>query len=269
MKHTTFWLLIAVLTALCGTSWSATLILRNGKKLSGDVVSKTDEHVVLKTPAGLVTQQWRACTPATIKALHPALYNRLLKEAEARKKKHEEEMAAKGFAKVGDKWLPKDQALPLLLAKVRLGVVVSESVGKFERTDRGDGSIDKDYKRESRGVLRVKLDDLDPAQRYTLRTKFICYVDEPYSDNDRALTKDNERSESISGKHSAAFEYLTEPYLEFKEVLTRGWRFADGGRQRKADARIKGWDIQIWLNDTLIYSRSRTGAEEFHHVRKM
>lgn len=261
-QYMTFWCTIVLITALCRTSWSATLILRNGKKLSGDVLSKTDDYVVLKTPAGLVTQQWRACTPATIKALHPALYHRLLKEAEARKKKFEEDMAAKGFVKVDGKWINKDEHLRTQLHKVRLFVEMTESADPYQRLSSSGSGWLKSYKRNAYGVLSIKLDGLNNKADHRLKVLYSHYAEEAGN----KFTTDAHVSKllTIHKEASAELRIKSAPVQQHKQTM----RDTSGTSQIKFGAKCLGWDISIWLDDILIYEVKLGSPPQFYHVQK-
>jgi hypothetical protein len=247
---------------------AVTITFRDGRALVCDILAKDDTNLIVRTVKGVQTNAWRQLSPASFKVVHPELYARLLAEAKARQQQQTEAMKAKGMILVGGKWVDKKVHEMKMLERVRLNVLLTESVGKFERTDKGNGSLVKDYRRESCGVMKIKLDSLDHTRAHTLRVQYTCYVDTPYEDDIRKVDADKEVTKIISKQSSAEFELRTEPYYEYKEVLRGGWHYYRGGKSTKASAEIEGWDIRIWLNKQLVYQRTRAGKEQYHHLSK-
>lgn len=247
---------------------AATIKYRDGRTAVCDVLAKDDTNLIVRTIKGVQTNTWRQLAPASLKAVHPELFARLQQQARDRQKQQADDMKAKGMILVGGKWVNKKEYEEKARARVHLSVLTTESVGKFERTDKGDGSIDKDYRRESCGVLKIKLDSLDPTCSHSLRVKYTCYVDTPNEADVRVLNKDTEKKEKIDKQHGAIFEFRTEPYYEYKEVLRRGVHYVGGGKSQRANAQIEGWDINIWLDKTLIYEQTRGSKPVYHHVAK-
>ncbi len=262
MKRVTIWLVL--LAALCSVCWSATVQLRNGKKLSGDVVAKDDDQVVLKTPAGVVTQAWRSCTPATIKALHPALYQRLVKEAQERKKQQEEEMAAKGLVNVGGKWIDKDEAIALKMAKVRLSVDASELGEPYEKTDQT--RYEKYYERNCRGVLIIKLDGLNITSEHSVKVVYTHYIRTTGTSTPGSSKTDDgvTKTARVVKEGAKELRYESQPYRQ------RKWkaRYSLGYSGNMATSQSDGWDVSIWLDGVLIYEAKKDGKPEYHHVQK-
>jgi len=247
---------------------AVTLTYRDGQTAVCDVLAKDDTNLIVRTAKGVQTNSWRQLAPASVKAVHPELFARLKQQALDRQKQQADEMQAKGMILVGGTWVDKKAYEEKALARVRMSVLTTESVGKFEHTG-GGSSIDKRFRREDWGVLKIKLDSLDPARAHALRVKYICYVDMPGETEELVLNKDTEKKETIDKQHGAAFEFRTEPYMEYKEVLKGSWHYAGGGKSQRTNAQIKGWDIKIWLDEKLIFERTRDGKEQYHFATKL
>jgi hypothetical protein len=265
---------VILLAAACHTAsvYGVTIKLRNGKKVSGEVVEKDDEKLVLKTADGEKTYTWRQLSSSSIKAVHPELYAELKQKAEQRMKEKEEDMKAKGLVKVGKKWVTPEEAAKLKFRKISLQVDTTETGGGFKKT--GSDSLSKTYVQERHGVLKIMLDGLDPKQKYTLKTKYTLYLkvtgDMPIGTREE-LSDENEEEEeeTIQGKRTYSVTYETKPYRRYKETLKSGIRYSSGGGKSKiAGYKSDGWKISILLNDTEIFTQVQDGNREYKYVEK-
>ncbi len=256
---------LAGIVCLCSMCLGVTLQLRSGKKLSGEVVTKDFEQIVLQTPGGIVTQAWRQCTPATIKALHPALYQRLVKEAQERKKQQEEEMTAKGLVNVGGTWVSKTELVHKQLARVRLFVQTEQTKEPFREVAKTAAL--RIQERDCKGLLTIKLEGLDPAVTHTLKTVFSHYaldIEEEETVTDTNVTK----TERISNEHTYQVRYETTAFKQYKGRLRAGWHATSSAHKRTVGAESAGWDVSVWLDDVLVFEQKKDGTPQYHHVQK-
>lgn len=264
---------IILLAAVCHTigAYGVTIKLRNGTKVSGEVVEKDDEKLVLKTADGEKTYSWRQLSSNSIKAVHPQLYAELKQKAEERMKEKEKEMEAKGLVKVGKKWVTPAEAAKLKYGKIGLKINTTETGGGFKKAD--SDSISKTYIQERRGVLKITLDGLDPKQKYTLKTKYTHFLkltgDVPLSMRDDVSDEnEKEEEETIQGKRTYSVTYETNPYRRYKETLKSGIRYSSGGKSEIVGYKSDGWKISIMLNDAEIFTQAQDGNREYKIVEK-
>jgi hypothetical protein len=264
---------VILLAAVCHTAsiYGVTIKLRDGKKVSGEVVEKDDEKLVLKTAGGEKTYSWRQLSSSSIKAVHPELYAELKQKAEQRKKEKEDDMRAKGMVKAGKKWVTAEEATKLKFRKIGLKVDTTETGGGFKKA--GSDSLRKMYVQERHGVITITLDGLDPKQKYTLKTKYTHYLkltgDIPIGmrEENREENEDEEE-ETIQGKRMYSVTYETEPYRRYKEKLKSGIRYSSGGNSEIVGYKSDGWKISILLNDTEIFTQVQDGNREYKYVEK-
>ncbi|MCX7846565.1 MAG: hypothetical protein N2595_00815 [bacterium] len=259
---------VTLATALCSAKPPTHTIvyLRTGQSITGTPVSLNDQHVVLKTTDALVTQQWRACTPSTIKSLHPTLYDRLVKQAEERKKQSEAELRAKGFVNLHGKWLPKEQALELLYGRIRLLVSTTEAAQPYTQSHkiRIFSELMKSYDRAVRGVLTLRFDDLDPSRQYRVKVLYTHYLRDPHGSDKLLAGRPVIKHALLHGKYTAELRYETPPYVQTKTTyhgLLDSYSDSSGPR-------ASGWDIAIWIDDVLVYEAVHGKPPVYHYVRK-
>jgi hypothetical protein len=254
MKRSTV-LLTLLLAAL--TCSAVTIKLRDGRSLVCDILAKNDTSLIIRTVKGVQTNLWRELAPESFKAVHPKLYARLLAEAKERQQQQTEAMKAKGMILVGGKWVNKEQYEAQALARVKLNVFTTESIGKYTEVER-QRTYSK-TKRPKCGVLRIKLDSLDNTRDHILRVKYTMYTQH---DSYKEVDKDTEKTETIRKEITHMTEIRTTPMDEYREK----WRYATGLSDSDSKIDVDGWDIKIWLDDTLIYEQTRNGKPVYHHV---
>jgi hypothetical protein len=251
------WIMVIPLLVAALTCSAVTIKFRDGRALVCDVLAKDDTNLVVRTVTGVQTNVWRELMPASFKAVHPELYQRLLAEIKARQQQQDEEMQAKGMIRVGGKWVNKEQYEAQALARVKLNVFTTESIGKYTEVER-QRTYSK-TKRPKCGVLRIKLDSLDNTRDHTLRVKYTMYTQH---DSYKEVDKDTEKTETIRKEITHMTEIRTSPMDEYREK----WRYATGLSDSDSKIDVDGWDIKIWLDDTLIYEQTRNGKPVYHHV---
>jgi len=249
-------LLLVCAALLCN---AVTITYRDGRAMVCDILAKGDTNLIVRTVKGVQTNRWRELTTASFKAVHPELYQRLAQQALARKKQNEDEMQAKGMIMVGGKWVDQKAYEMAALTRVKLNVVTTESVGKYnevERLQSGSKST-----RPKSGVLKIKLDSLDKTRTYTLRAQYTMYT----SDNaHKEVDKDKEQQETISNAYTHSMEIRTTPLEEYKYV----YRYTRGTSADVHKIDITGWDVKVWLDQELIYEQTRGSSPVYHSVTK-
>ena len=183
MKRIAITLLVILLVNVC---FSTTVYLRKGGTVEGEVISKDDEKLVIKTADGEKTLKWRQLKNKSIEEIHPELYEKL--KVKALEKKINK-----------DGKVTKEKKNDIDFSRIHLSVVKTEKGGAYKKVnidldlDKYSSSVKREwksirfYEKECYGKISIKLNGLDSKKK------------KEYGD--------------------------------------------------KAD----GWDISIWLNDTLIY----------------
>ena len=159
-----------VFTATC---FSTIVHLRKGGAITGEVVSKDDEKLVIKTAEGEKTLKWREVKNKSIKEIYPELYETLKAQAIERKSKKEEK---------------KNKENKNDFSRVRLKVETNESVGAYKKVN-FDFDLDKFsskkkrmykavkfYKKDGYGKINIKISGLDQKKKYTLKTVYSHYI---------------------------------------------------------------------------------------------
>jgi len=257
MKVTMMGMAVLGSALLCG---AVTIKYRDGHAMVCDVLAKDDTNLIVRTIKGVQTNTWRQLTPESIKTVYPELFERLKQQARDRQQQQLDDMKAKGMILVGGKWVDKKVAALAALARVKLNVITTESVGKYSEVERNkDGSK---LKRPKYGVLKIKLDALDKTRSYTLRVQYTLFTKQVDSKEIKEVDKDMEKKETILKKDTHFMEIRTTPADEYKDVV-RGVRgvYTD---EQKID--IQGWDINIWLGKTLIFEQTHGSKPVYHHV---
>ncbi len=241
---------------------AVTITYRDGHAMVCDVLSKDDTNLIVRTIKGVQTNTWRELTTASFKAVHPELFARLTQQMLERKKQYNDEMKAKGLIQVGGKWVDKKDYELKALARVKLNVVTTESVGKYSEVERIEGGSKS--KRTKCGVLKIKLDSLDNTRSYTVRVQYTLYISQAETKDVQEVDKDAVKQETIRKEYAHAMKIRTTPVDEYKEVL-RGVR-GISATERKIG--VQGWDVKIWLNKTLVYEQTRDSKPVYHSVTK-
>ncbi|GEM_PF-1401770 len=260
---------MAVLAAVLMCS-AVTITYRDGHALVCDVLAKDDTNLIVRTVKGVQTNSWRQLAPASIKAVHPALFARLMQQALARKQQQADEMKAKGMILVGGKWISKKEDDAKALARVCVNVVTTEKVGVFKQKQAQDDTGTRQYSRQSCGLVKITLDSLDAARTYVLRVQYACCA--VYDAKQRQQSKEIVKEETISRQRGATYEFCSEPYNEYK-ITTRGGISVSGedGKNRRNiihDVKVENWQVKLWLDDTLVYETTRDGQEHYYLVTK-
>ena len=92
------WVCVVALVMALSCS-GVTVVMRDGSKMSGEVLSKDNTKIVLKTENGEQAIEWRRMTIDCFRQLHPDLYNELVRKREERIRKAEEAKRAAGLVK--------------------------------------------------------------------------------------------------------------------------------------------------------------------------
>ena len=87
MKRNLIILFMILIISVC---FGTTVHLRKGGTIEGEMISKDDEKLVIKTADGEKTLKWRQLKNKSIKEINPVFYETLKTQAIERKKKKEE-----------------------------------------------------------------------------------------------------------------------------------------------------------------------------------
>lgn len=263
-----------VLMAPC--AFGVTVQLRNGATVAGSIVSTNDDTLVLSTATGERTFPWRELSNQSIQQIHPDLYARLKQQAIERAKAREQEMADKGLVKVGDKWVPKEEAMRLKYRHVRLRVARTERTGPAKEESSTESS--RTYIQDCHGVLTLEFEGLDSKTEYHVKTEFKHYTKlEDEADRRRvappsATVRPATREETIKGQSHHRVDYESDPYQKYKVKMKADWvMLTDGGRRKRLSGGYEsdGWDIKVWLDGNLVYEERKGDTPEFHIIEKL
>jgi len=250
--------LVAVLLLILFVNFSlgTTVYLRKGGTIEGKVISKDDENFTLKTAEGEKTIKWRSVKNKSIKEIHPELYGKLKARAIERKNNkndNKKEVELKQLLKKDDE----------NFSKIHLEIRTAEHFSPFAKFA-FNGTV-RGYKREGNGILKISLSKLDPIKDYTIKTEYSHYLKKDNKVNMPLNTPKRDenviKKENISGKKTCQIEYTTLPYYFFKLKAKTGYYIKEShGRHLtkvKYGYKTDGWDVSVWLNDTLIYEKKK------------
>lgn len=252
---------------------AVTITLRNGQKVSGDILRMDDTNLVLKTVTGPKTFSWRQLSNDSIKQTNPNLYHRLLEQAHERLHQQTQTIHA-ATATISN--LHHDATSPSPnadLANIRLSISTATRVGERVPTTperkkalRGAG-WSREHANYCHGELTVRLEGLNPALIYSVRVKTTLYLQMITSgtiDGANVQRSDHKVEgtgvQAVTNASTARLEFLTHPYIE----RTR----SGGGGSARTKGRVKYWDISIWINDILVYETKDDKPPVFYHVKK-
>ena len=130
--------------------------------------------------------------------------------------------------------------------------------------------IYKISKKECIGKINVKIGNLDSDKKYTLKIVYSHYLQiKKTLDIDIKKTPDDKNivnEEILSGKNNYEIEIKTSPYYYYKVKPRAGYRVKKkGGSKMEFGDRGAGWDISIWLDNTLIYEEKKGKNPVFYH----
>lgn len=251
MKKLTIFFILFLFVNFC---FATTVYLRKGGTVKGEVISKDDEKFVLKTEDGEEkTIKWRRVKNKTIKEIYPELYESLKEKALAKKK-------GESAKKENDK---------LDFSRINLKVETNESAGSYKKHNIKN-KIYKISKKECIGKINVKIGNLDSDKKYTLKIVYSHYLQiKKTLDIDIKKTPDDKNivnEEILSGKNNYEIEIKTSPYYYYKVKPRAGYRVKKkGGSKMEFGDRGAGWDISIWLDNTLIYEEKKGKNPVFYH----
>ena len=152
------------------------VILRDGTRIKGDLISKDNTKIVLKTEAGEKSVEWRNMKISCFKLLNPELYEELKRKRDERIRKKDDAMRAKGLVKVGTKWIKKEEAEKLKYKWVRMKVTVNEKKPSFKTVYRSTGSDYRSMSRECYLLVTVEFEGLARTNNYELEVKCQNYL---------------------------------------------------------------------------------------------
>jgi len=249
--------------------FGTTVHLRKGGTIEGEMISKDDEKLVIKTADGEKTLKWRQLKNKSIKEINPVFYETLKTQAIERKKKKEEKDAKKK---------EKENEKEIDFSIIHLKVETTEKKGPFKKIDlgmddlRGREKQKLKYIRFSRkdcnGKIIIKINGLDPSKKYTLKTIYSHYL-KSYGDETpkQDLTQKNiSNVSSLYGKRNYEIIINTSKYYQYKDKITSAnYSFVNGKRrEHKYGSKADGWDVSIWLNDVLIYEHKKGKDKVFY-----
>ena len=283
----------AVVLALAAGAAGVTVELKSGKKIVGDVVSKDDTNIVLKTKAvgkpgadGIVATNtqatkvaWRDVTTGTLKALHPDLYARLKAKADERAKKKAEEakkaedpMRAEGKVKFDGKWMTQEEAAKRKLSKIVLKLDVGEeTVTADKHTDFSTShSRSKGTTLKCWGQVVVVLDGLDPKDSHAVKVNVTHYRrsasgSSVYSINSGSsdLTDSIEKEQTVTGERVAKLIFKTSEYGREKSSYYSSY---GGSSKYEYGYKSDGFDVSVSIDGTLVYEMKKGKAPTYYHV---
>ncbi len=251
--------------------FGTTVHLRKGGTIEGEVISKDDEKLVIKTAEGEKTFKWRQLKNKSIKEIHPELYEELKAKAIEKKNNKSEKNS-------------KEKKNDIDLSRIRLSVEKTEKNGAFKKIDFEVGDSDdkrssrvnrawksiKLYEKECCGKISIKLNGLDSKKKYTLKTIYSHYIKKDGNARSLAKTTSSEKNvvkkNKLSGETSCDIEIVSSPYYQYKEKLKSGYQFKKGNKGKKEYGdKADGWDISIWLDDALIYKEINRQCRTYHN----
>jgi len=212
-----------------------TLTLRNGQNVTGTIVRMDDTNIVLQTAAGQRTYPWRMLSNESIKQANPELYQRLLARAHERQQLH-----APAAQQTNAFPQPAPQpahasitpAAPssALLTSVRIGVDTATRKGKqLKSSPEGKKEVRKlgwnyEITRPCWGELTVRLEGLNPAHVYRVRTQTQLHLQRIRSGDFKGTTKRGNTSvhgagvQNITNATTARLVFPTAHYIEREYV---------------------------------------------------
>jgi len=272
MKKIAITLFVILLVSIC---FSTTVHLRKGGTIEGEVISKDDEKLVIKTAEGEKTLKWRQLTNKSIKEIHPELYEEL--KAKALERKKEKEKLEKP---IKEKEIPNQ---PIFLS-----VKSRKTRGRFEKMDKKkmfedskarkkrDWNMVKFYKKEQQVEIKIKINGLDSKKEYVLKTVYSHHLKD-FGNGGMFFSKTDspknvEKINRLKGEKNYEIKISTSLYYQYKEKITDSdYHFRKGeGRQKEYGAKSKGLDISVWLDDKLIYEKKAGKIETYYeNVKKL
>ncbi len=268
-----------VLMYAAAAALAVTLTLRNGQKITGEIVRMDDTNVVVQTAAGQKTYAWRLLSNESIKQANPELYERLL--ARARERQQEQiQTQTQTLAHAG---ADAGQPAPGAPAEgvrgvppgIRLGVDTATRLGDSERADsarkrelRKEG-WDDETRKTYRGEVRIRIDGVQTPCIYRVRATATLHLKQTMDGTDTKrrttpVTVKGSSTHGVTNLASAVLVLETAPYYE--RILTS--RSTTGSGKVTIKQRVDYWDISIWINDELVYEAKDDQPPVYHHVQK-
>ena len=244
------------------------VILRDGTRIKGDVVSKDNTKIVLKTEAGEKSVEWRKMKTSCFKMLNPELYEELKRKLEARLKKKDDAMIAKGLVKIGKKWIKKEDAEKLKYKWARMKVTVNEKKPSFKTYSKSNYSDSRNMSRDCYLLVTVGFEGLTRTNTYVLEVKcqnHVVYRGGSSSSSNMQEGQKIEKKVTISGKTEHSSEFKTKTYRQSK-YTSRGYR--------KRYTSISGYesdghDLEVYLDGKLVYEDKKGSSPEYHITNRM
>lgn len=254
MKKLTVILLALLLVVVC---FPTTVYLRKGGTVEGEVISKDDEKFVIKAAEGEKTLKWRQLKNKSIEEIHPELYEKLKVKALEKKINIDGKVA-------------KEKKNGIDFSRIHLSVEKTEKGGAYKKVnidldlDKYSSSVKREwksirfYEKECYGKINIKLNGLDSKKKYYLKTIYSHYIKN--DENARPFAKKTSseknivKTNNLSGEISYDIDITSSPFYCYKEKLKSGCQLnEDNKRKKEYGDKADGWDISIWLDDTLIY----------------
>ena len=250
----------------------AVVTLRDGSTVSGEIISCDDTNCVLRTREEMQTIPWRRMKNRSIEQLHPELYTRLMRN--------------KGMIYIKGIWMTSEEAenmKKILFRSILLGVRTKEKTGPWTRENSKGITIygnARSRQRICKGSVTIELVNLSPYETYVLRVQITHIVkggkakevSRSRTDNvnyygyktDRTGTyttwvygiHTNEITETVTIESSREYKgsFKTPEYINMKK--NRGLRSI-------------GFNITVWLNDTLVYKGIHREIPRYYYVGKL
>jgi len=246
---------------LVSFSLATTVYLRKGGSLEGEVISKDNEKFILKTVDGEEkTIEWRSVKNKTIKEIHPELYKELKAKALARKKEKK-----KIQKKKVEKVVPIKLYVTTLKGKGRF-----EEIKKKTKKEKRNWKHTDFFKKELTRKIKINISGLNPNTNYVLKAVYTQYFENYHKKGGRFFKetppeRDVCKTFNLSGTNFYNIKIITAPYFQYKDETTDPkYRFSGGGgSKREYGAKSDGFDISIWLNNTLIYEKKKGKIEKY------
>jgi hypothetical protein len=246
------------------------VILCDGTRIQGDVISKDKTKIVLKTKAGEKRVEWSKMKLSCFKILNPELYEELIQKRDARLSKKDDEMRAKGLVKAGTKWVKKEEAEKLKYKWTRMKVTINEKKPSFKTHYKSNSSDYRGMSRECYLQAIVEFEGLTKTNEYVLEVKIQNYLKYRGSGS-RSSSSDNvegqkiEKTLTISGKAKYTGVFKTKEYQQSKY----SYKSFNGRDTDISGYESDGHDLEVYLDGKLVYEDKKGSSPEYHIITRM